>query len=555
MAEPAAEETVKPIAFDLEQLHATWKNHWPLKGQSMLFIGNRRSREPCWLAQRGCVLVAVDPSSPKSARSEEAVHTATPSGVVVRWLEDILPELDTCRQLNRQFHQILISLASWDLVAASQKERALRKLSNMLLPGGTLIFAYCTDAELAVREPTPFALDSLNQQAKRLGLQWQVITGLPDSHHPIPTLFQLPDDGSGALAHIRHIAVNDSKSSTYKLALLRTLVRIADAHPGAIKDRNDDQVAISLGLVAYYWVRLFKRLLDAGLQQNSDSNKGIGFVKEDGWNQLKHLKADDLVIGALFAGDEAEAIQALFRDTITTIQAGPAQFIYQGSKENRLFTIEKQRRTKSSCILLDKTFFDSFGDFILSEKLWHCLRVYGCWIEPLLVQQWIGEMQKYKRNRESNITLDRYYQTLSWLERDRDTLFVRRRIETLRQQGIQIESVWSGRKAPSFDVDHCLPFAYWPNNDLWNLLPSTPNENRSKSNRVPSQARLSAAKCRIIDWWKLAWSEGANRQRFFIEAHLSLPNVSSSHQDFEIICEAMQDQIIGVQQRLQVGEW
>jgi len=53
----------------------------------------------------------------------------------------------------------------------------------------------------------------------------------------------------------------------------------------------------------------------------------------------------------------------------------------------------------------------------------------------------------------------------------------------------------------------------------------------------------------------LAWSEGANRQRFFIEAHLSLPNVSSSHQDFEIICEAMQDQIIGVQQRLQVGEW
>lgn len=133
MAEPAAEETVKPIAFDLEQLHATWKNHWPLKGQSMLFIGNRRSREPCWLAQRGCVLVAVDPSSPKSARSEEAVHTATPSGVVVRWLEDILPELDTCRQLNRQFHQILISLASWDLVAASQKERTLRKLSNMLL--------------------------------------------------------------------------------------------------------------------------------------------------------------------------------------------------------------------------------------------------------------------------------------------------------------------------------------------------------------------------------------------------------------------------------------
>lgn len=80
MAEPAAEETVKPIAFDLEQLHATWKNHWPLKGQSMLFIGNRRSREPCWLAQRGCVLVAVDPSSPKSARSGSGPHRHTQRG-------------------------------------------------------------------------------------------------------------------------------------------------------------------------------------------------------------------------------------------------------------------------------------------------------------------------------------------------------------------------------------------------------------------------------------------------------------------------------------------
>ncbi len=541
-------------SFEPEQLHVTWKTHWPLKGQSVIFIGSRRSREPRWLAQHGCELLAIDPDDRMPAQ-EETAYTATSKGLDVRWLEDKLPELGACQQLNRQFHHILISLASWSLVAASQQERALRKLSNLLLPGGTLIFAQCTEAAYAVRESAPLALEALNQQAKKLGLQWQVITAPPDSPHPPPTLFLLPDDGSGALVRIRHIAVNDSKSSTYKLALLRTLVRIADAHPGAIKDRSDGQVAISLGLVAYYWIRLFKRLLEAGLQQNANTSKGLGFVKEDGWDRLTHLKADDLVIGALFTGDEAAAIQALFKDTIATIEAGPAHFIYQGSKENRLFAIEKQRRAKTTSILLDKAFFNSFGDFILSEDLWHCFRVYGCWIEPLLVQQWIGEMQKYKRNLEANISLDRYHQALIWLERDRDTLFVRRRIETLRQQGLQIESVWSGRRAHSFDVDHCLPFTYWPNNDLWNLLPATPTENRSKSDRVPSQTRLSKARNRIIDWWKLAWSEEADRQRFFVEAHLSLPNVPAPCQDFEAICEAMQDQIIGVQQRLQVGEW
>src|SRR6202040_2044838 len=34
---------------------------------------------------------------------------------------------------------------------------------------------------------------------------------------------RLPDDGSGALPLLRHIILNDDKSSTYKLALLRAL--------------------------------------------------------------------------------------------------------------------------------------------------------------------------------------------------------------------------------------------------------------------------------------------------------------------------------------------
>ena len=41
-----------------------------------------------------------------------------------------------------------------------------------------------------------------------------------------------PDDGTGALPLLRHIVFNDQKSSTYKLALLRTLVRIADSAGG-----------------------------------------------------------------------------------------------------------------------------------------------------------------------------------------------------------------------------------------------------------------------------------------------------------------------------------
>jgi len=540
-----------------EQLHTHWQNLWPTMDHSVLYIGGRLSQEPQWLARSGCKLIAIDPDR-KMLQDDGIVYGSPPQAGPVRWIDDKLPELCACLQLNRQFHRILISLGSWAQVSASQQERALRKLSNFLLPGGTLIFAECSDTSHSARECAPFELDALSQRAKKLGLQLQRTESTPNGEQYISqqtVILQLPDDGSGSLARIRHIAVNDSKSSTYKLALLRTLVRIADAHPGAFNERTDGQVAISLGLVAYYWIRLFKRLLDADLQQNTDTNKGLGFVTDSGWNKLKHLKADDLAIGALFKDEEATAIQTLFLDTIATIQAGPVSFIYQGGKENRLFSIQKCRRRKESFVLLDKSFFNSFGHFILGDELWHCLRVYGCWIEPLLIQQWIGEMQKYKRNRDANISLERYHQALTWLQRDRDTRLVRQRIADLRRHGFLVESVWSDNKAGTLDVDHCLPFAYWPNNDLWNLLPATPKENRSKSDRVPRRARLLKAKRKIVDWWTLAWSENSEKQRFFVEAHLSLPNIPTHCQDFLTVCEAMQDQIIGVQQRMQVGEW
>src|SRR5262249_16812718 len=93
---------------------------------------------------------------------------------------------------------------------------------------------------------------------------------------------RLPNDGTGVLPLLRYIILNDEKSSTYKLALLRAICRIADGAAGYARDRDVDYVTIPLGLVALYWVRLFKPLLAANLPQ-SPLNQGdtrLGFVKE-----------------------------------------------------------------------------------------------------------------------------------------------------------------------------------------------------------------------------------------------------------------------------------
>ena len=87
-------------------------------------------------------------------------------------------------------------------------------------------------------------------------------------------MLRLPDDGTGALPLLRHLILSDAKSSTYKLALLRAIARIADGTPGVAREAGDDHVAIPLGLVALTWLRLFKPLIDAGLPQ-SPANRGL----------------------------------------------------------------------------------------------------------------------------------------------------------------------------------------------------------------------------------------------------------------------------------------
>ena len=67
------------------------------------------------------------------------------------------------------------------------------------------------------------------------------------------------------------------------------------------------------------------------------------------------------------------------------------------------------------------------------------------------------------------------------------------------------------RLTREFDVDHCFPFAAWPCNDLWNLLPSAPDA-------------LEQAKPRMLEWWDVAYLRNAAlAERFDDESWSALP--------------------------------
>jgi hypothetical protein len=89
----------------------------------------------------------------------------------------------------------------------------------------------------------------------RLDVRWETV------------VLEYPDDETGALPLLRHIVLRDDKSSTYKLALLRVVARIADSAPGLAYEDDDGNVSVPPGLVALYWIRSMKPLVEADYPQ------------------------------------------------------------------------------------------------------------------------------------------------------------------------------------------------------------------------------------------------------------------------------------------------
>ena len=86
---------------------------------------------------------------------------------------------------------------------------------------------------------------------------------------------------------------------------------------------------------------------------------------------------------------------------------------------------------------------------------------------------WVKTMATYKGNQDytSPEKQPRLYQALKWEEPVRSSNDVRQCFDTLATNQ-QMQCVWSAKTLKKYDIDHSMPFSLWPNNDLWNLVPS-----------------------------------------------------------------------------------
>ncbi|MEI6894447.1 MAG: class I SAM-dependent methyltransferase [Colwellia sp.] len=607
--EHANELAQQYLSKTFEQVHQSWCQFLPaiIKNPNarLLDIGAGSGRDAKHIAQ-----LAAQTHGNKNTTQVYAIEPASilanlgaqqTAGLNVKWLTDSLPALSHITKQEISFDLILLS-AVWMHIPVSDRARSMRKLANLLKPGGKLVISLRhghTDTERTTRKMHTVCADELKRLATDVGLFTTLETQkehdkLGRGHVSWQTVvLQLPDDGSGAFPFIRHVALNDGKSATHKLALLRVLLRIADGHPGAVLRRESsssggkmaDRVILPVGLVALYWCHQYKNLIDTHqLYQTPNKNPNMGFMKANGWHQLTHLTASDYRIGNLFTGDDAIALHKTISAAVSNIKAMPCRYIKQPNSDKTVFEVASKNVKAKDSIFLDLHTLEQWGEFSLPESTWLAFNRYACWIEPVLVSEWVKTMASYSGNSQYKSPENQYplVQALNWLEPKRTTTEVRHRFEQLQNTlptDQQIHCVWSAKSLKQqYDIDHSMPFSRWPNNDLWNLLPTDSQINNQKSDRLPTEHKLKQAKERIQHWWQTAWLEPSasepsayrkitaeptalsknkqsQSQRFFAEANIALPGLNSDNASIDDIFEALIMQRGRMKEMQQLREW
>ncbi len=511
------------LAF--ENVHAALLDLLPEPGATILDVGAGSGRDAAWFASNGYDVVAVEPSDAMRTHAR-ALHRSSR----IHWLSDSLPELAQVRRLGLTFDFILLS-AVWMHVPPASRARALRKLATMLSPSGRIAISLRLGEPDTARAMHAVSLSELSSLAQQFGLRLIRATESADRLGRAgvswsTAVLGLPDDGLGALPLLRHLVLVDEKSSTYKIALLRILARIADTASGSARHESDF-VAVPLGMVALFWMRMYKPLIENALPQMPMSRTGArpGFVT-DSFTALRLINPFELRVGAVYDGDTAKHLHRSLSEIAQLIRSMPAKYLRWPASDQPIFEIQSLRRTGTpSPLTIDTPFLWSFGELRVPLQIWQALTRYNVWIEPVLVSEWVRLMEGYAGTSQPNVR-QRAYSLLAWSDPERDTRIARDAVTRMRAAGNAVYCVWSGQRLrDDYDIDHCFPFAAWPCGDAWNLMPASRQINNQKSNRLVTQGALERASEYITSWWEGAFLSGSDnaKKQFFLEAAQTLP--------------------------------
>jgi SAM-dependent methyltransferase len=348
---------------------------------------------------------------------------------------------------------------------------------------------------------SPYAPEEITLLFERLGFQ---LIGRWDSGDAMARagtswftlLLELRNSGvQRPIDQIETILNRDRKEATYKLALFRALAEIATQETRRAVWLANSEVGIPIARVAELWLRYFWPIFaaDAVIPQSQAEGAGGKPVKfRAALTALISAFANQGEHGGLSSWQLAWTSNRLephthihlkkaLKTIAATIRDGPVTFSGGALETGPVFRYDAKA-----------------GHIVMHAELWRELSLLGHWIADAVIVRWAALTQKFAY-RQGVTAGDVLPLLLARPQPQRATALAR---QAYQAAGVTL-CTWSNKQLrQDFAVDHVIPFALWGNNDLWNLVPTDPKTNGSKSDKLPSSELLQIRRPQLLENWE-----------------------------------------------------
>lgn len=335
--------------------------------------------------------------------------------------------------------------------------------------------------------------------------------------------------------NISKIIERDSKSTTYKFALLRGTIDLIQENSPFLEFKGD-RVHFPTGLLIEKWMVYYFPIFDS-LHRIPQINGVANLAFEDLLTKVVHYYKRRNRLSGFYNDlkrngipDElVPTIKSLANKLHSTLIRMPMHYIGR-SLSSDFHSIYKAERPKS--VVRKEMKFDSeflvsnYGTFSIPREYYDAFQILGSFIsgQDSILLKWA----EFSVNASGNeLPLESVLTNLVQSPVSKRELKKSKEIfEKLLKENGETECVWTGRRTSQIEVDHVIPFAIWKNNDLWNLLPAVPKINNNKRDKIPTPWLIESQKDVILHYWQLL--DESFHIRFQKEIKISLLGRDSS---------------------------
>ncbi|HET8810343.1 MAG TPA: HNH endonuclease domain-containing protein [Flavobacteriaceae bacterium] len=342
--------------------------------------------------------------------------------------------------------------------------------------------------------------------------------------------------------NISKIIERDSKTTTYKFALLRGVIDIIQENSPYITF-VDNRVLFPTGLLIEKWLLYYYPILESQTyipQINGETNLAFGRQFNNLIQKYETRGGFSVFYNDLKNKGIPSDLQEIFfelakklRDTITKM---PMRYIGRSISNDfySIFQYENKKLRKSSEIDIERLIHD-FGIFSIPYEYYEAFKILGSFIngQDSILFKWAEFSVNASKQ---NLTFEKVINdVLSGPITERDIAESKKLYQEILNREGSVFCVWTGRKILSYDIDHLIPFSIWKNNDLWNLLPSDSRINNQKRDKIPSPDLIEKQKNLILDYWQIILESQSKRFQKEIQVALLGNNSFSTWKESGIL--------------------